>query len=212
MVNKFISGLSPNERKIFFIAALFVLLALFDVLLLGPSLNRLKEIDEKIAGEESVVRQNIKFLSYRDRILKEAGVYKDFYTTAAKAEEEVIAEFLKKIELLAAQSKVTLSKVSPSGQDYQKNHIKYFISIDCSGPLTDVSNFVYAINNAKELLKVEKMGFVGSSRDAEKIQATMMVSRLIIGVDPSQDVNTLVKMQKREADSAGATQDAAKKK
>lgn len=209
MINKFISELSPNGRKILIVAAFFVLLAAFDRLFLGPSLNKLKEIDDKIVNEESIVRQNIKFLSYRERVAREAGLYKDFYAASVRSEEEIIAEFLKKIELLATQSQVTLSKVSPSAQDYQKERIKYFVSIDCSGKLEDISNFVYLINNSRELLKVEKMNFAANNRDAEKIQATMTVSRMIIGGDPSQEARDLVKI-KQEAPAAKAA-DASKK-
>jgi hypothetical protein len=209
MINKFISGLSAAERKVLAIAVVFVLLALFDRLLVGPSMARLKDIDENIVKEESVIRQNMRFLTYRDRIVKEASTFKDFYAVDVRAEEEVIGEFLKKIESMATQSQVELSKISPAGQDYQKEYIKYFVTLDCAGKLADITNFIYAVNNSKDLLKIEKMNVLGNVRDVAKVQASVTISRMIIGADPSVDPKGLVKVSESSRDIvavAGSTE------
>ena len=195
MINKFISGLSANEKKVLAFASLIVLLALFDRLLVGPSLNRLHEIDDSIVKEESTVEQNMRFLARREQIVKEAETYKSFYTKTVRTEEEVIGDFLKKIEFLASQSEVTLIKVSPDGQDYQKDYLKYFINLDCSGKMESLTNFMYAVNNSPELLKVEKMNLFANARDAEKIQASIRISKMIMGADPAADAKALVKIQ-----------------
>ena len=137
-----------------------------------------------------------------DRIVKEAAVYKDFYASGIRSEEEVIAEFLKRMELMASQAQVDLSKVAPAGQDYQKDYIKYFVTLDCSGKLENIANFVYAVNNAKELLKVEKMNINGNAKDADKVLANLTISRMIIGVDPSMEAKALVKTKGTAAEPA----------
>ncbi len=195
MVNKFISGLSSTEKKILAVASVFVILALFDRLLFAPSVNRLKQIDDSIAKEENSIRQNLQFLGYRDRIIKDAGVFKDYYAKDVRAEEEVIAEFLKKVEVMATQSKMQMSKIAPAGQDYQKDYIKYFVSLDCSGTLEDLTNFVYKVNNTNELLKVEKMNLVGSTKSAGNVTASLTISKMIIGADPSVDVKKLIQIK-----------------
>lgn len=195
MVNKFISGLSPKEKKILTFAALVVLVTLFDRLLVAPAMSRLHEIDDSIVKEEMVVGQNLRFLAHRDRIVKEASAFKDFYTKDVRTEEEVIAEFLKKIESLATQSQVELSKVSPSGQDAQKEYIKYLVTLDCTGKFENIANFMYAVNSSKDLLKIEKMTITGNARDAEKVQTNMTISRMIVGEDPAVDAKSLVKVQ-----------------
>ncbi|MBF0386497.1 MAG: hypothetical protein HQL20_01415 [Candidatus Omnitrophica bacterium] len=193
MFNKFISGLSAIEKKFLSVALIFVLLALFDRLLIGPSLSRLNEINEKIVKEEGVIKSNLRFLTYQDRIVKEAAAFKDYYSRDVRAEEEIIGEFLKKIELMATQSQVELSKISPAGQDYQKDYIKYLVTLDCAGKLEDITYFIYAVNNSKDLLKIEKMNILNNAKDAGKVQAALTISRMIIGADPSVDSRSLVK-------------------
>ncbi len=211
MISKFISGLTANEKKILTITSLFVLLALFDRLLVGPSLGRMKELDENIAKEEDVIKQNMRFLGYKERIVKDAATFKDFYTKDVRSEEEVTADFLKKLELMGTQSAVELSKISPVAPEYQKDYVKYFATMDCSGKLENITAFVYAINNSKELIKVEKMTLGSNARNAEVVQASLTISKMIVGADPSIDPKDLVRVKESQAGKVDAVKvDAAK--
>jgi Tfp pilus assembly protein PilO len=207
LINKFISGLSANEKKILVVASLFVLLALFDRLLVGPSVNRMRELDESIAKEEDVIKQNLRFLGYHDRIVKDAAAFNEYYTQDVRTEDEVIAELLKKLELMGTQSKVELSKISPSGQDLQKEYVKYLVTMDCSGKLEDITAFVYTINNSKDLIKVEKMSLAGNARNAEAVQASLTVSKMIVAADPSIDSKNLVRSKEGADMTAVKTDD-----
>ena len=211
MISKFISGLTAGEKKILAIAGLFVLFALFDRLLIGLSLGRIKELDESIAKEQDVIRQNMRFLGYRERIVKEAATFKDFYTKDVRSEEEITADFLKKLELMGTQSSVELSKISPAAPEYQKDYVKYFVTMDCSGKLEDITAFVYAINNSKELVKVEKMTLGGNARNVEAVQASLTVSKMIVGADPAVSPQDLVRVQGPGAAASEAPKTDAKK-
>ena len=205
MFNKFFSGLSAKEKKVLAFASIIVLVALFDRLLVAPSMNRLHLIDDNITEEQKVIGQNMRFLAHRDRIIQEAALYKDYYTKNVQTEEAVIADFLKKVESLATQSQVTLAKVSTDGQDYQKDYLKYFVTLDCSGKLENITNFLYAVNSSPELLKVEKMNLLANARDAEKIQATITISKMIMGADPTVEAKSLVKIKEEPAAAPAAT-------
>jgi hypothetical protein len=205
LFNKFFSGLSAKEKKVLAFAAIIVLAALFDRLLVAPSMNRLRLIDDNIAEQQKVIGQNVRFLAHRDRIIQEAAAYKDFYTKNVQTEEAVIADFLKKIESLATKSQVALAKVSTDGQDYQKDYLKYFVTLDCSGKLENITNFLYAVNSSPELLKVEKMNLLANARDAEKIQATITISKMIMGADPTAEAKSLVKIKEEPAAAPAVT-------
>lgn len=204
MINKFISGLSAGEKKILTIAGVIVIFALFDRLLLGPALGRIKEIDESIVKEESVIRQNLHFLNYRERIEKEAGQFKDFYAKRPHTEEEIIADFLKRVEYMASQTSIQLSKISPAGQELQSDYAKYFVSVDTVGTLEALTRFIYSINNTKELFKVEKMSLNANAKNAENVQATLTISRMIISNDPKVDATKLIKGAKAQDPQAAA--------
>jgi Tfp pilus assembly protein PilO len=202
LFSKLISGLSPKERKVLIFAAIIAVAAIFDRLLVAPSLSQLRVIDGKITEQQQVIEQNMRFLTRRDSIIKEAAVYKDFYTKSVQTEEVVIADVLKKVESLATKSDITLVKVFLDGQDKQKDYLKYFVTLDCSGKFENITNFMYAFNSSPELLKVEKMNLLANPRDAEKIQATITISKMIMGADPTVEAGSLVKSSKQEPEAA----------
>jgi hypothetical protein len=205
LFSKLISGLSPKERKVLIFAAIIAVAALFDRLLIAPSLSQLRVVDGKIAEQQRVIEQNMRFLTRRDSIIKEAAVYKDFYTKSIQAEEAVIAEVLKKVESLASKSEITLVKVFLDGQDKQKDYLKYFVTLDCSGKFENITNFMYAVNSSPELLKVEKMNLLANPRDVEKIQATITISKMIMGADPTVEAGSLVKSKQEPEATPAAT-------
>ncbi len=69
-INKFIAGLNDNQKKLLVIAVVIVIAALFDRLLISPTMSRLSSIEEDITKEEATIKQDIRFLGYKDRILQ----------------------------------------------------------------------------------------------------------------------------------------------
>ncbi len=194
MFNQFVSKLNSKQQILFFVVAIVLAVVLFERLLVAPSLSRVKQLDESIEKQEEVIRENLAFLQGKKDVEKEIDVFKSFYTKDTKVEEEVIAEFLKQLESLGIQSNVQLSKITPAGQEYQKDFLKYFLTVDCSGTLEKITNFIYTINNSQDLLKVEKMA-LASSRSGDDVKTNLTISKMIIGVDPSVNAKNLVKIK-----------------
>jgi len=124
-ITKFIAGLNDNQKKLLVIALVIVVAALFDRLLISPYMSRLTSIDEDIKKEEAVIKQDVRFLGYKDRISQEAEEVDPYLTKTVSTDEEMIAAFLKKLESLANQSKVTLIKVSPAAGQQTAEFWKY---------------------------------------------------------------------------------------
>lgn len=198
MFNQFVSKLNPKQQVLFFIVVILVTIVLFERLLVAPSLSRVKQLDESIEKQEEVIRENLAFLQNKKDVEKEIDVFKEFYTKDTRVEEEVIAEFLKQLEFLGIQSNVQLSKITPAGQEYQKEYLKYFLTVDCSGTLEKITNFIYTINNSKDLLKVEKMS-LASSRSGDEVKTNLTISKMIIGADPSTNAKNLVKIKENSS-------------
>lgn len=194
MFNQFISKLSPVQQVLLFIVVFILAIVLFERLLVAPSLSRVQQLDKTIEKQEEVIRADLAFLQNKKDVEKSIDAFKDFYVKDVKAEEQVIAEFLQQLELLGIQTNVQLSKVTPTDQEYQKEYLKYFLTVDCSGTLEKIMNFVYAINNSKDLLKVEKMSLT-ASRSGDEVKTTLTISKMIIGSDPSLNAKNLVKIK-----------------
>src|SRR5262245_50969018 len=133
LLNKFISGLSEKERKIFYITAIVVCLALLDRLFLNPVMGHLKTLDRKIEEEKMAIMRDRRILSYESKINKDSEVFKKYFTEAVPNDNEVNNEFFGLIERLASQTNVSLVKNNPSHINKGEQLNEYFASVDANG-------------------------------------------------------------------------------
>ena len=183
-INKFIAGLNDNQKKLLLIAVVIVIAALFDRLLIAPTMSRLSSIEEDITKEESTIKQDTRFLGYKDRITKEAQEIDPFLTKKMSTDEEMIAAFLKKIEGLATATKVTLIKINPAPGEQDAEYWKYQADLECSGQLADMVSFMHLVNSDTDLMKVDKFNFSGKKSDTDEIKATMTIEKIVVTDKP----------------------------
>jgi len=183
-INKFIAGLDPKQKKLLVIAVVIVVAALFDRLLIGPTMSRLSAIEDDIAKEEVTIKQDFRFLGYKDRIVKEHDEITPFLTKDVSTDEEMVAAFLRKIESLASQMKVNLIKISPSAGEQDAEYWKYQADLECSGELADVISFMHLVNSDTDLMKVDKFNFSAKKSDTDEIKATMTIEKIVVTVKP----------------------------
>lgn len=181
MLGKFLSSLSSNGKKLLVLALIFVFAALIDRLLIGPTMSKLSSIDQDIVKEENNIKQDLHFLAYKDKIVKESASYEGYLTKKLPAEEEIIAAFLKRIEGLATKANVTLIKVTPSGGSKEKEYLKYQADLECSGKLIDVITFMHLVDSADELMKVLKFNFSSKKSDSDDLKALMTIEKIVVG-------------------------------
>ncbi|MBF0385986.1 MAG: hypothetical protein HQL27_08965, partial [Candidatus Omnitrophica bacterium] len=150
----FFSKLSPQEKKIFYIAVIVIVLVAFDRLFLGPITDKLKSIDAEALLKENVIKRDTRFLVYEDRINLEYKVFSKYFTKELAEEDIIKRDFLGKIEQLANNSSVSLAKNSFSNIQKHKSTIEYYTNLECTGTLENMLNFIYTINSGDDLLKV----------------------------------------------------------
>ena len=185
MINKFIAELSDLGKILLAAAFFMVVVALFDLLLIGPTMSRMSAIDGEILKEKSAIKQDLHFLEYKDRILKESKALEGYVTQTMLSEEEVIAAFLKKVEMLANKANVTLVKVTPPVTGTRdKEYLKYQEDIECSGKQADIITFMHLVDTSTELMKVVKFNFTSKKADSDELKAVMSIVKVIVGKTP----------------------------
>jgi len=192
-INKFIAGLNDNQKKLLVIAIVIVGAALLDRLFIEPTMSHLSAIEEDITKEEAIIKQDLRFLGYKDRIKEENQEINPYLTKNMTTDEEMIAAFLKKIEGLATATKVTLIKINPAPGEQDAEYWKYQADLECSGQLADVISFMQVINSATDLMKVDKYNFSAKKSDTDEIKATMTIEKIVVTDKPmppkAQDAN-----------------------
>jgi hypothetical protein len=184
-INKFIAGLNDKQKIWFVVAVVFVIAAFFDRLLIGPTMSHLSSIEEDITKEEATIKQDMRFLGYKDRIAKETKEIDPYLTKDVSTDEEMVSAFLRKIEGLASSTKVNLIKINPSPGEQDAEYWKYQADLECSGNLADVIAFMHLVNSdSTDLMKVDKFDFSGKKSDTDEIKATMTIEKIVVTAKP----------------------------
>lgn len=188
-MNQFFSNMTPLQRKIFYVAVFFVTLALFDRLLISPTVAKRAEIDEQIKREKDKIRGDIKILSYKGKIAKEKEALKPYFSDVIPKDEDVMAGFLGTLDSFMTESGLTIQKNNRSSDQVQesedpdkaKDILVYKADLECSGNLDDITKLIYRIDTSKEFFKILKINLaMKKTGDVEEIRAVMTVAKYIV--------------------------------
>ncbi len=186
-IQKFIAGLTSNQKQLLLIAGVLVGAALFDRLLIGPTVSRLSDIDQDIIKEKGVIKQDLHFLGYKDRIVKESEALEVYLTKDVATEEEMLSAFLKNVEDLASQAKIVVGKISPVAGQQEKEYLKYQADLECSGKFSDVISFMHLIDASPDLMKVTKFTLGAKKGEGDDIvKATMSIEKIVVASKPAE--------------------------
>lgn len=187
-MNQFFANMTPLQRKIFYVAVFFVTLALFDRLLIAPTMAKRNEIDEQIKREKEKIKGDIKILSYKGKVAKEKEVLKPYFSNVIPKEEDVMAEFLGKLDTFVTESGLTIVKNNRSndqspadGKEMLKDILVYKADLECSGSLDDIVKLMYRIDTSKEFFRILKFNLaMKKTGDLEEMRAVMTVAKYIV--------------------------------
>lgn len=217
MFQDFYTKLNDQEKKILYIAIAVVLLMGLDRLFLGPVLSKINSFDEEIEQQKKIAQRDLRFLSYKGRILNENSTLSMYYKNDSETVEEVIASFLKNLEMMATETNVDLIKVTPADSKERKGYLEYFANLECEGLLENIVNFMYAIDTSDDLLKISKINMTLKRASGDEVLVAMVVAKMI--VDPSfgsvqfaqekkdEPLPLKVKRKKRSSSSSKDNQD-----
>lgn len=174
---------SKIEKILWGVAVIFVGAALLDRLFISPVFQKFQTIREEIKRQKTNMVRDTRFLSYRDKIVKESQIFSRYYTNEIQDDDVINAEFLSSVERLASRSNVNLVKSSPTEIKKTRQYLLYYSNLDCTGNLEDVIGFMYKINTTNDLLKIVKFNMSpqrGST--AADVNASMTIVKLIVPV------------------------------
>lgn len=189
-MQKFIANLSDKERKVFYIALLFVFFALTDRLLIGPAMKKVSELEMKISQNQTTIKQDMKILARKDVILEQSKAFNKYYTETVKPSNDVNGEFLSQVTRIAGETNVNLIKSNPTEVKTQEKSIEYYANIDCVAKLEDMVNFMHAINSTDELFKIVRLNLSPKRGTLDEVSASMTIVKLLINPTMKNDVET----------------------
>jgi len=176
----FLSKLSNSEKKILFIAVLFIVGALFDRFFLSPLIERIELIDVEIEQQQVNMETDKKILTHKNRINKESQELAKYYVKDIPEDGVINGEILSLVERLSDQMKVKLVKSTPTEIEKNDDFNKYFVDLECLGELKDIVSFIHAVNSTDQMLKVDQLKMNPTRGEDNQVKATLKVSKLLL--------------------------------
>ena len=180
MIQKFISKLSQNEKKMLVLAGIILLMVFLDRFFFGPSLENLKSIEEDIRDKENSLKRYVRFLSYKDQIFQEREILEKYYAQKQLNPGEIKEIFLNKIEMLAHEANISSIRVTPSEGEKRKDYTEYLANLECLGKFKDILTFMHAIDSSRELMKIVKFSMNTKKAGSDELTVSMAVSKIIV--------------------------------
>ena len=109
----FFAKLSKNEKVLFVVAFIGLVMVIMDTLVLGPILSQIKVLDVDIVTKSEMIKRDLRLLTFKEGILRQYEDYISFMDSGEKSSEEIISSLLKKIETLANEKNVGISNIQP---------------------------------------------------------------------------------------------------
>jgi hypothetical protein len=153
------------------------------MILIRPALNKVSAVKQSIASQEHKIGQDMRFLSYKDKIVNDSKAY-EVYFEELRDDDVINAEFLSNVEKMATQSKVSLVKSNPAQSKKHGEYVEYYANLDCTGALKDVVSFMHAVNSSDDLLKVVQFNMApkkGST--ANEVSVSMTIVKLVTNLE-----------------------------
>lgn len=154
-----------------------------DRMILGPILSQMKTKDAEIVSKIETVKRDQRVLSFRDSILEEYSKYSTYLDATGKAQEDIIASLLKKIENLAMQQTITIKNIRPGEVEEKPLFQVYKTSIECEGTLNHMLSFMNLLEQSDSLFEITRYNIASKSKGAEIVKSSMDIARTLITVE-----------------------------
>jgi hypothetical protein len=170
---------SPREKAVLAVAALALSAAFVDRVIVATVQARLRELDTRTAQREAQIRKDLRIIAQKQRIEIQHVNYKP-YLGMQSTENEEFTVFLKEVDTLARDNVVSVVDMKPTGTKEMESAKKYMINLNIEADMAALVKFMYAIEDSKKLMTVEKYQISPKSRDSDTAKCSLLISKLVI--------------------------------
>lgn len=181
-LDKLLASFSKRSKreKLVFAGALLLLSAAFvDRVIVNSLAKKIGELDTQIETREAGIRKDLKIMSQKQRIEVQRVNYRP-YLGAMSSENEEFTVFLKEVDTLARDNAIYVVDLKPTGTKDSGASKKYLININVEAEMGALSRFLYAIEDSKKLMTVEKYQLSPKSKDSRTAKCSLLISKLVI--------------------------------
>lgn len=178
----FLSRLGKKERYIAYIAVFIAGAVIFDKLVLGPILKRLKDLNITISRKEKELNNALQIIAQKENINSTYQEYsKDIMQKLSDQKET--AQLLSEIEKIAKKTGVSLIGMKPSQVKENKFHNEYIVQIEAEADVSSLVDFLYKLERTSKLIRVGEFRLAAKQKSGNTLKMDMVVKSITIVPD-----------------------------
>lgn len=178
----FTKKLSPREKKYFWTAVVVIFFALIYHFFIQRLVNEFKKVCDDTYLIEGKIKKSIYILSQSNRINKEYEQFGAYFREKAKSDDEEETRMSSLIDGKARVSGVSINNMKPYAAKGIKSYKNYSIEIEAESRIGPLLNFIYELESAQEMLKVEKLGLSVKEEGKPVFKVSMQISKMVVGI------------------------------
>jgi hypothetical protein len=170
---------SPREKKVLLGALAALSLVFIDRVIVASLSAKTKGLDQAIAERESEIRKDLRIMAQKQRIEVQHINYKP-YLGMMSTENEEFTVFLKEVDTLTKDNGIYVVDMKPTGTKEMGKAKKYLINLNIEAEMAPLVKFMFAIEDSKKLMTVEKYQVSPKSKDSQSAKCSLLISKLVI--------------------------------
>lgn len=175
-----LARLNKREKAILYVAVTFILFLLLFNFIIYPIYSKIHSLGSQIREREKSINTNLRIISQKDKIVNERRRYASFLRRPA-SDEEGMTSLLKQVEALANKSSLYVVDMKPGGIKEDKDKTKrYIVNLTGEGQMEQIVEFIYNVENADELLMVEKYQINPKTRESSVAECAIVISKIVM--------------------------------
>lgn len=173
------SNVTKRERNLCYLTIFLIIIWIAYGFVIRPIRVKWKELNEKIELTGLKLEKNQMMIDRKEAIQREYERYA-LPVRMTSSEEEEMAKFLTEIESLANSSSVYIIDIKPRPIKKIKFYKKYIVELNAEGDITQISKFIYDIQNSHQLLKIDAFSLGIKGVGTNFLKCHILVSKILI--------------------------------
>jgi len=181
LVQNFFGKLSVKERRLFYIATAFIILAFFDRAILSVVNTRISDIETGIERERALIGDHLRLLAYKERVMEDIKAYQNYFSPKRSIQADEITILLEEMEKLGNKSPINLINVTPIEDIVAtQSSTLYSVKLECSGPPGVMIDFLGKIDQIKKPIKIKSLKLTKPKPNQPELKGEIIVLMKVI--------------------------------
>jgi len=169
--------LKPREKILFYMTVAFALAWLFQKYLFYDVAAEIKTLHQKTIAEELRLKTGLTIQARKEAILKDRDDYGGYLKEENISSADSATNFLKEIERIAQESKVSIISLSPSSAPAGSGgYTKCGAELRLEGAQGQIYLFLGKIQESRSLIKIDKLSLSPKDEQAKTLRLEASLS------------------------------------